>query len=538
MAILFLFASLLASFISQVHAVTLTSTSSAYTVDANSANAFKFTVSRSSCDITSIVYRGSEVQYPSTGSHISSGLGSATVSAQTISSGGVNYVKITCTTPTLTHYMVVRDTDSTIHMMTSTTAEPSIGELRWIARLNRNLLPYDDVNQASDIGSGSTAVEGSDVYLLNGQTRSKFYSSQRFIDDKVHCLSGDTMKACMVLPGTAYETSSGGPFMRDIDTNPGGSYNTVYWYMNSGHAKTEEFRTGLFGPYALQFSRSGRPSDSVDLQFWSGLSIPGFVPVSSRGYVSGKASGIDTSKFKITAHWFNNAAQYWTYADSSSNFYSPAMKPGTYTMIIYQDELKVATKTGVVVSAGQTNANQNLASTWNTPSSPLFQIGDWDGQPQGFRNADKIERMHPSDSRMSSWGPLTYTVGSSSLNDFPMAIFKGVNTPATIKFTLNSNQASGAATLRVGTTLSFAGARPSVSVNGKALTIPAAPNKIDSRGVTRGTWRGYGEVYTFAVAAGSLVNGANTVTIDVASGSSGDKYLSPNFIFDAVDLYR
>lgn len=64
--------------------------------------------------------------------------------------------------------------------------EPTIGELRWIGRLNPTLLPNDDFSQASDIGGG-TAVEGSDVYLVNGQTRSKFYSSQRFIDDKVHC---------------------------------------------------------------------------------------------------------------------------------------------------------------------------------------------------------------------------------------------------------------------------------------------------------------------------------------------------------------
>lgn len=52
-----------------------------YTIDAGSANPLKFTVSQSSCDITSISYYGAELQYQSTGSHIGSGLGSATVSA-------------------------------------------------------------------------------------------------------------------------------------------------------------------------------------------------------------------------------------------------------------------------------------------------------------------------------------------------------------------------------------------------------------------------------------------------------------------------
>lgn len=64
---------------------------------------------------------------------------------------------------------------------------------------------------------------------------------------------------------------------------------------------------------------------------------------------------------------------------------------------------------------------------------------------------------------MSSWGPVTYTVGSSKLTDFPMALFKSVNNPLTIKFTATSAQ-TGAATLRIGTTLAFAGGRPQAKV--------------------------------------------------------------------------
>lgn len=84
-------------------------------------------------------------------------------------------------------------------------------------------------------------------------------------------------------------------------------------------------------------------------------------------------------------------------------------------------------------------------------------------RPTGFRNAEKQLRMHPSDPRMSDWGPLTYTVDSSELTDFPMAIFKEVNSPVTVEFTASSSQ-TGAATLRIGTTLSFAGGRPQATV--------------------------------------------------------------------------
>jgi rhamnogalacturonan endolyase len=52
-----------------------------YTIDANSPNPLRFTVSQSSCDITSIYYYGAELQYSGKGSHIGSGLGSASVSA-------------------------------------------------------------------------------------------------------------------------------------------------------------------------------------------------------------------------------------------------------------------------------------------------------------------------------------------------------------------------------------------------------------------------------------------------------------------------
>lgn len=59
----------------------ITTNDDSYVIDAGSANPLTFTVSRESCDITSINYYGTELQYSGKGSHIGSGLGSATVSA-------------------------------------------------------------------------------------------------------------------------------------------------------------------------------------------------------------------------------------------------------------------------------------------------------------------------------------------------------------------------------------------------------------------------------------------------------------------------
>jgi rhamnogalacturonan endolyase len=59
----------------------VTKSGSNFVIDAGSSNALVFTVNGANCDITSVKYRGEEFQYASKGSHISSGLGSATVSS-------------------------------------------------------------------------------------------------------------------------------------------------------------------------------------------------------------------------------------------------------------------------------------------------------------------------------------------------------------------------------------------------------------------------------------------------------------------------
>ncbi|QRW13230.1 rhamnogalacturonate lyase [Ceratobasidium sp. AG-Ba] len=433
-------------------------------------------LSTSSGDITSLKYNGVEYQDSSKYTHIGSGLGSATVSSKI--SG--NYATITIATSTLTQYYVAVSGQSAIYIGTYTTAEPSVGELRFIARLAKSKVP-NGIPQAEI--NGGTAIEGSDVYNVNGQTRSKFYSSVPFINDKVHGVTGSGVGIYMVMPGNAYETSGGGPFFRDIN-NQGSAQQELYWYMNSGHMITESFRTGFFGPYAMVFTSGSAPSSSLDTSFFSSLGLKGYVAASGRGTVKGTISGV-ASGFTIVVGLKNSAAQYWGTASGTSYTIS-GVKPGTYTATLYKKELEVGTGS-VTVSAGGT-ATLNLSSN-ESVKSVIWQIGVPDGTPSGFLNSDKIEKMHPSDSRMGSWGPVTYTIGSSSPSSFPMAQFKSVNSPTTIRWTASSSQI-GARTLRIRTTSSFAGGRPVITVNSWTSAIPAAPTQIDSRGVTRGTWRG------------------------------------------------
>lgn len=55
-------------------------------------------------------------------------------------------------------------------MWNSTTKEPTIGELRFITRLKKSVLPHGDLAAEVD---GGTVIEGKDVFLVDGQTRSK-----------------------------------------------------------------------------------------------------------------------------------------------------------------------------------------------------------------------------------------------------------------------------------------------------------------------------------------------------------------------------
>jgi len=261
------------------------------------------------------------------------------------------------------------------------------------------------------------------------------------------------------MPGTAYETSASGPFMRDINSQTGDSDQELYWYMNSGHLRTEPWRLGLQGPYAMTFtSPNTQPSENLDTSFFSTLNIQGYVAASGRGSVSGTASGVPTG-FETVVHWHNTKNQYWTKATNGA-YTSPLMRPGTYSVKLYKNEYLVANDS-VTVTAGQT-VKKDIASKEPTPAV-IWRIGEFDGQPFELRNGDKITRMHPSDVRMGSWGG-TYTVGTSKASDFPMALWSKQSGTATVNFSLTQEQVKGHV-LRIGTTLSFKGGRPSVKVN-------------------------------------------------------------------------
>ena len=494
-----------------------------------------FVVQKADGSITSLTWRGTELNDASKGSQIASGLETATVTYSV--SNGVALVTANATdavasTGTVIQYMAVRQNENTIYMATYTTAEPDVGELRWITRLRGNVITGVP---APSNNTGSTGnVESTDIFgYADGHTTSKYYGNDRAKDLSIRGVTGSNI-GVYVIYGSR-ETSSGGPFFRDIQNQSSTSADSeLYNYMNSGHNQTEAWRMGLHGPYALRFTTGCTPS-IPDFSWMSSLSLTGWV--SSRGGVSGSSiTGMD-SHYGYLVGFANSTAQYWVPASAGSGaFQSPNMIPGTYDVTVYKGELAVWTGS-VNVAAGST-ANMSAIGISNDPSTAtaVWRIGDWDGTPLEFNNGTNIGLMHPSDVRMNSWGPVMYTVGSDAASSFPSVQFRGANTPTTVKFNLTSSQVA-AHTVRIGINSAYAGGRPTLTINSWNSSTPAAPTQPDSRSITIGTYRGNDQLYTYSVPASAFVSGTNTLTINVASGSSDlSEWLSASWSYDCVDM--
>lgn len=517
---------LLASLVTSSFGATLAS--GIITVDSGAGLVFK--VRQTSGDIISIKYNGGpELQGQTKFSHISSGIGAPTTF---IVANGV--ARLTLTTPTLTHYLLVRQGENNIYMGTYVTAEPTVGELRWITRLNSTVLT--NVPEPSNNKNNTGAIESQDVFgLANGESRSKYFGNQRAIDLAVRGVTGAGVGAFMVYGNR--ETSSGGPFYNDIQNQSGGDQE-VYNYMNSGHNQTEAWRMGFHGPYALMFT-SGETPAIPDMSWMEGQNLLGWVPKAGRGSVAGAGLTGMSAAYPYTVAFSNAAAQYWAKADPvTGSFTSPDMKPGTYTMTVYKAEYAVLAESVTVTAGGNTTLGSRSVLADPSNVVPLWRIGDWDGTPNEFANGPRLRDMHPSDVRQSPWVMADYMVGSSiPATDFSPYQWKDVNGNVTIKFNLRKSQI-GPLTLRAGITVAQSGGRPKAQVNGWVSANPAASSQPASRSITLGSFRGNNTMYTFNIPATELVVGENTITLSAISGSAGVQYLSPAYAYDAVDLIK
>jgi rhamnogalacturonan endolyase len=515
----------------------ITSSGNSYVVDTDADVVFR--VAKSNADITSITYGGYELTAPHSVtnrySHYESGLSSShtTITTRVDLTQGTAILTATDSSLGVTQYYIARQGYDNIYMATyaGSSSPPTPGEMRYIFYLDRSKF---NVDPASDI-KGRTAIEGSDVFNdpSTGYTDSKFYSSQRNIDDPYHGVTGPGVGAFMMIGSR--EKGSGGPFFKDIALQ-GASGEELYNYMYSGHEQTEAYRPGLQGPYALQITDGSDPVD-VDYSFMDNLGITGWVAASGRGAIADSATGV-SSDYTVTVALSGPSGQYWTTPDSSGAYEIDGVLPGTYTETLYANELAVGSR-AVTISAGALTS-ADIQQTLTIPT-PIWRIGLWDGTPNEFLNEPALNTQHPSDSRLAPWNNGNFVIGSSADSDWPAAQWKAVNNQNRITFTLTSGQAAVANTLRIGITDAFAGGRPQISVNAGqsyhwSSALPAPSSQPNSRSITRGTYRGNNTLFTYNIPRSALVTGTNTIDISVNSGSGGSGFLSPAIVYDAVDL--
>lgn len=527
----------------------VSATSTEFTIDTDAGLVFKVNRVKTSRagigDIASLVYHGVELQGQTKGSHIASGFSALYTGVTDVDVAAdpldATHVRVTVSTGTLKHYYLVRQGDAAIYMATYNTAEPSIGEFRWITRLKSSEIT--GVPPESNLAGTTGAIESSDVFgTADGQSRSKYYGNQRAVEYGIRGVTGNNVGVYMVYDSR--EGSSGGPFYRDIQHQSSSTTSgdtELYNYLNSGHNQTEPFRVGLHGPYALVFTNGAMPV-RPDMSWVGAMGLEGYVGPEGRGSVSVAGIVGRDARFPYTVGFANSTAQYWGAADGGDGRVTRAgMLPGSYTMTVYKNELAVDTRT-VSVSAGTQTALGAIAVTGDPgATAALWRIGEWDGSPKEFLNGDKINAMHPSDVRMAYWTPPDYLVGSSSAaTGFPAYQWKSVNSALNVRFHLRASQLSAASTykVRIGITAAYAGARPQIRVNGWQSTVPASSTQPNSRSLTVGSYRGNNAQFVYAVPASELVVGQNILTISPASGSSGTTYLSPGYALDAVDLVK
>jgi rhamnogalacturonan endolyase len=309
----------------------------------NGAN-LVFTIT-SAGDMSSCKYKGTELNDTSKASCIASGLSASSVTATT---NGGNVIIIKCVSTAsefgnLTHYYIVSSGVDNIYMATYPTMEPTVGELRYIFRGQYNALPNGPA--ASNNNGNSGAIESTDVFgHSNGQTTSKYYGNERAKDLTVKGATGSSVGVFTAFGNR--ESSTGGPFARDIENqgDGSGSDQEIYNYMNSGHhldltigGQLEAFRVNvLHGPYAFCFTTGSTPS-VPDMSFIANLGLTGYVGASGRGrVVLNGVSGMNTA-YTYYMGFNNSTAQYWTTLSSTGSGEMYNMKPGTYTMTIYKN---------------------------------------------------------------------------------------------------------------------------------------------------------------------------------------------------------
>jgi rhamnogalacturonan endolyase len=510
-----------------------------YVVDTGANLVFK--VGKTNGDLTSLVYRGIEYQgYGGKNSHVESGLGTSSV---TIAQSGPT-ILISVVYGTLRHYYAARSGENNVYVWTNK-ADSSVSATRYIVRVRAGMFLNDEPDSYT---YAPTTIEASDVFQKSdGQTRSKHYSKLRVID--YDYIGWTTGSVGLWVVRSNHEKASGGPFYRSLLRHQSADGGGLYEILHYGENQTESERFGLQGPYVIAFTDGGAPSSALHhanltpSPSWAdSLGISGYVPASGRGRVAGVGIAGRNTAYAYTVGLAGSAAQYWAAARASDGYFSlSGVLPGTYTLTVFKGELAVLT-TAVTVTAGSTTTlNTITVPTSDDPANAtaIWRLGDWNGTPSGFKNADLMTYAHPSDVRAAAWTGNVVIGSGGETAAFPAYLWKDVNSGLIVYFRLTAAQAAAAHTLRIGVTTAYANGRPQIAVNSWTSSIPSPSAQPGTRSLTVGSYRGNNYTFAYSVPASAWLTDTsqyNVLRIYVVSGSGTTGYLSAGTAVDAIDL--
>lgn len=505
-------------------------------------------VSKTNGDMTSIKYRGVEYNGQSgKNSHVESGLGTSTVTIKQFTDQ--NVIKVNVVHGTLKHDLVFRYGNPNVYIFMNK-ADNSITVSRYIVRIPPDIFTNDLVSDTDWIPSGSENIESADVSEIpsNGHTYSKHYSGYKYgrVMDFDY-VDWKNANVGMYLIRSNHEKASGGPFFRSLIRRGGGGPDLydIYHY-SMGHTDVERF--GLQGPSVLHFTDNGAAPNSnlfarkADWSWIDSLGIDGWASASKRGAVSGVGLANMKSGLQYVVGLKSDAAQYWTTAGTNGVWSIQGALPGTYTMTVYKSELEVYTRS-VTITAGSTLPLNTVTCTDPQDTAVIWRIGVWDGTPKGFRNFEdtpmKPTYMHPSDTRLASWTPGNFIIGTSTTNQFPGYMWKDINSPYLVYFRLTTAQYASSFKIRIGVTEGVTGGRPAIEVNTWSAALQSQKSQADTRSLTVGTYRGNNQVYEYTVPASAWIKDTSeyqVLRINIITGKSGDAWLSGGVSFDALEM--
>jgi rhamnogalacturonan endolyase len=147
--------------------------------------------------------------------------------------------------------------------------------------------------------------------------------------------------------------------------------------------------------------------------------------------------------------------------------------------------------------------------------------------------------MHPSDSRLLSWKPTNFIIGTTATSEFSGYMWKDINNDYLVYFRLSSSQIAQSFKIRVGVTEGMAGGRPTIAVNGWTAALQGDKGQADTWSLTVGTYRGNNYIYEFTVPASAWLQSARDwqiIKVSVIIGKVVTGYLILGVSFDALDM--